>query len=422
MLLSSRCLPSRSLLVAIAASVITGCGTVAERPDEVAVKASTLTPNYSALEARVEHNQSEVASTFTASLDPKIETLTRLESSYTHELGNSSQQLRLGDAVSTSGMWSNSVRFGGVQFATSFESSGTALTNSTLAASGVAVLPTAADALFASLKADESLLAQQNLSVGPVSVKGNNTLGFTARDSLGRGQTITAPMIESARLVQSGCSDFAVGLGKMRRDFAVTSNEYGPLFANTTVACAAPLGLTIEGQGEYVADEVAALGVGIARQLGWLGTASVAVASSQAEVGAGWLARVGFEHQSSLFNVMLRSRIQSREFRDVGSAWSIDPIMQRNLASVGLNTGRTTNLAVAYASQTTWAQERSDLISLSQSLALGRGSIAMSAGHSLVDSIGSSVFLSYKRPFGSLPRRPTIREFDLDLFNIPLMN
>jgi outer membrane usher protein FimD/PapC len=119
---------------------------------------------------------------------------------------------------------------------------------------------------------------------------------------------------------------------------------------------------------------------------------------------------------------MLRSRIQSREFRDVGSAWSIDPLMQRNLASVGLNTGPTSNLALAYASQTTWAQERSNLISLSQSLALGRGSVSMSARHSLVDSVGSSVFVSYQRPFGWSLRRETVREFDLDLFNIPLMN
>jgi outer membrane usher protein len=418
--------PMRRLLFTSLAGLITGCGSVAERPDEVAVNASTLTAKYSTIEARVERDQSEVESTFTASLDPSIETLTRLESSYTQTLGGASQHLRLGDTVSSSGMWGNSVRYGGVQFGTSAQSQSSAqsnaLSNSTLAASGLAVLPTAVDALFASINTEESLLARQNLSVGSVGIKGDNTLGFTARDSLGRSQTITAPMIENARLVQSGCSDFAVGLGKVRRDFAVTSNDYGPVFANTTVACAAPLGFTIEGHGEYLADEVAALGVGIARQLSWLGTASVAVASSQAEIGAGWLARIGFEHQNSLFNVMLRSRIQSREFRDVGSAWSIDPVMQRNLASVGLNTGPTSNLALAYASQTTWAQERSNLISLSQSLALGRGSVSMSAGHSLVDSVGSSVFVSYQRPFGWAPRRSVVREFDLDLFNIPLMN
>jgi outer membrane usher protein len=396
---------------------IAGCASVGERPDEVVVHANTLTPKYSAIEARAERDNSEVQSTFAASLDPSIETVTRLESSYTRSLGN--QQVRVGDAVSSSGMWSNSVRYGGVQFGTTADSARGVLSDAHLAANGLAVLPNAADALFASIKADESLLAQQNLSVGAVSV-GANTLGFTARDSLGRKQTLNTPIIETARLVQSGCADIAVGFGKVRRDFAVTSNEYGPVFANTTVACSAPLGFTVEGHGEYLADEVAALGLGLARQVGWLGTASVAVASSQADVGAGWLARVGFDHQNSLFNVMLRSRIQSRDFRDVGTAWSTDPIMQRNLATIGINVGHSSNLALAYASQTTWSQERSNLIALSQSMTLGRGAISMSAGHSLVDSVGSSMFVSYKRPFGSVPPRSLVQEIDLNMFNMPL--
>jgi outer membrane usher protein FimD/PapC len=255
-----------------------------------------------------------------------------------------------------------------------------------------------------------------------VKVGGTNSLNFVARDSLGRSQSITAPMIEAARLVQSGCADFNVGVGKAREDYAVTSNEYGPLFANTTVACAAPLGFTIEGHGEYLADEVAALGLGAARQVGMLGTASVAVASSKTEAGAGWLARVGFEHQNQWFNVMVRSRVQSREFRDVGSALTIDPVMQRNLASIGLNVTSSSTLAIAYASQTTWSQERSNLISLSQSMSLGRGSVSMSAGHSLVDSVGSSMFLSYKRPFGAVPARSPVQEFDLSLLDVQKLN
>lgn len=413
------------LLVALAAPILSmpGCMSAPERPDSVDVSTNAVSTKYrySAIEARVQNSDSEAESSFAASLDPNVDTLTRLNSSYTQTLGSESE-LRLGDAVSTSGMWGNSVRYGGVQFGTVSQVNSDVMGNDSLATSGVAVLPTAADALFASIDHSDALL-RQNLSVdGAVKVSGDNSLNFVTRDSLGRRQSITTPMIETARLVQSGCADFNVGLGKARQDYAVTSNEYGPLFANTTVACAAPLGFTIEGHGEYLADEVAALGLGLARQVGMLGTASVAVASSKADAGAGWLARVGFEHQNSWFNVMVRSRIQSREFRDVGSAWSVDPVMQRNLASVGLNVSRTSTVALAYASQTTWTQERSNLIALSQSMTLGRGSVSMSAGHSLVDSVGSSLFVSYKRPFGMPQHRPVIEEFDLSLLAIPLPN
>src|SRR5690606_13686828 len=116
-------------------------------------------------------------------------------------------------------------------------------------------------------------------------------------------------------LVDGGCADFTVDVGRVRQDYAISSNEYGPLFANTTVSCGAPLGFTVQGHGEYLADELTALGLGLARRLGPLGTASLALASSSTVAGEqGWLAKMGFDHSNSLFNVMLRSRIQSREF------------------------------------------------------------------------------------------------------------
>ena len=412
-----------TILCTAAAVLISGCAAAPDRLDTVDVRTSSVSTKYrySAIEARVQNNTSEAESTFAASLDPNVETLTRLNSSFTHAL-NDQNALRLGDTVSTTGMWGNAVRYGGLQFGTVSATGSNVLESETLATSGVAVLPTAADALFASINRSDALL-RQNLSVdGGVKMSGTNSLNFVAHDSLGRSQSITTPMIETARLVQSGCADFNVGVGKARQDYAVTSNEYGPLFANTTVACAAPLGFTIEGHGEYLADEVAALGLGAARQVGMLGTASVAVASSKTDAGAGWLARVGFEHQNQWFNVMVRSRMQSREFRDVGSAATVDPVMQRNLASIGVNVTQSSTLAIAYASQITWSQERSNLVSLSQSMMLGRGSVSMSAGHSLVESVGSSMFLSYKRPFGAAPARSPIEEFDLSLLDISVPN
>ncbi len=74
--------------------------------------------------------------------------------------------------------------------------------------------------------------------------------------------------------------------------------------------------------------------------------------------------------------------------------------MQRDLASVGLNVTDRTNLALAYATQTTWDRVRIDVIALKQSVSVGRGALSMSAGHSFEENFGSSVFISYKRPLG----------------------
>jgi len=385
---------SRVLLQLLLPVALSAC--VAAPPDElepVAVHASKLTPEHSSFNARVLSDAVKVEHSFTASLDPNVEPLTRLESAYTQQIGSdSAQRIRVGDTVSTSGMWGSTVRYGGMQFGTRTSARADVITNSELASPGLAVLPTVEQSLFTSLRARNTDLAEQEVAA------------------------VAAPTIASTRLVAEGCSDFSVGLGKVRRDYALLSNEYGPLFANTTVACAVPLGFTIEGHGVYLDDDVAALGVGLARQVGPLGTASAAFASSRTVAGnAGWLARFGFEHTNELFNVALRSQIQSREFRDIGGVVLSDPVMQRDLASVGLNVTDRTNLSLAYATQTTWERVRVDVIALKQSVSVGRGALSMSAGHSFSENFGSSLFISYKRPLGlSTPARSRIREFDLD--------
>jgi hypothetical protein len=132
------------------------------------------------------------------------------------------------------------------------------------------------------------------------------------------------------------------------------------------------------------------------------------------------MSKVGFEHSNSIFNLMVRSRFQSREFRDIGSMTLNDPVMQRDLASVGVNVTERSSLSLAYATQTTWARERTNLIAIKQSMGVGRGSLSMSAGHSLEDNFGSSLFISYKRPLGRIrPAREAVEEFELHLPQSP---
>ncbi len=387
---SSRVLLQLLLPVALSACV----APPSVEPETVVVRASKLTPADSSFNARVLSDSVKVEHSFSASLDRNVEPLTRLESAYTQQLGSdSAQHVRVGDTISSAGMWGSTVRYGGMQFGTRTSPRADVITSP--ASGGLAVLPTAEEALFTSLGGRSATLAEGDVA------------------------TVAAPTIASTRLVAEGCSDFSVGVGKVRRDYAVMSNEYGPLFANTTVACAVPLGFTVEGHGEYLDDDVAALGVGLARQVGPLGTASAAFASSRTVAGgSGWLARFGFEHSNQLFNVALRSQIQSRDFRDIGGVVLTAPVMQRDLASVGLNVTDRTNLALAYATQTTWDRVRIDVIALKQSVSVGRGALSMSAGHSFAENFGSSLFISYKRPLGlRAPARSPLREFDLDMID-----
>ncbi|HEY6641686.1 hypothetical protein [Povalibacter sp.] len=380
----------------LAAWLVAGCAAPAVRaPESVALKTRTFSAAYSSFNAQVLSDAGALDTSFRASLTRPEEMATRLESAYTYRFADSHEQLRVGDSVSSSGMWGSAVRYGGMQYGTRTTTRSDVITTPDLATGGLAVLPTVADALLMTGDPGSSL-SQNNPSV----TRAWRTGDLIARDALGRSMAIDAPLIASTRLAEPGCSDVSVGAGRVRRDYAITSNQYGPTFANTTVTCGLPLGFTVEGHGEYLADSVTAVGIGVARRLGSLGVASLAYASSQADIGTGWFAKLGFERQGDLFSIALRSRLQSREFRSVGALNTDDPIMQRDLASVGVNVIDGARLSVAYATQVTWSRERMNFIALQQSLNMGRGSLSMSAGHSLADNFGSSVFLSYKRPFG----------------------
>jgi len=412
----------RTIFILVPALALTACAVPqVSEPETVAVRATSLNPAYSSVNAQILSDAGQVDYSFAASIDPNApaNTMTRLQSSFTQQRGEES--LRVGDSVSSVGMWGTSVRYGGMQYGTRSETRDDVINSSKLASSGMAVLPTVADALFASAGEAGTALSRQNLSVDRSLPSGGQSWNLAVQDALGHSESIAAPMIARTRLVERGCSDFSVGVGRVREDYALTSNAYGPMFANTTVVCGAPMGFTVEAHGEYLADEVGALGFGVARRIGSIGTASLAFAQSNAvSGGSGWMSKVGFEHSNSMFNLMFRSRFQSREFRDIGSMALTDPIMQRDLASVGINVTESSSLSVAYATQTTWARERTNLIALKQSMGVGRGTMSMSAGHSLEDNFGSSVFVSYKRPFGGF--RPAgrssmdeIEELDLQL-------
>jgi len=410
----------RTIFILFPALALTACAVPqVSEPETVVVRATTLHPSYSSLNAQVLSDAGKVDSSFSASIDPNAtaNTLTRLQSTYTQQRGD--EIMRVGDAVSSVGMWGTSVRYGGMQYGTSSETRDDVINSSKLASSGMAVLPTVADALFASAGEAGTALSQQSLSVNRSLPSGGQSWNLAVSDALGHSESIAAPMIARTRLVESGCSDFSVGFGRVREDYALTSNSYGPMFANTTITCGAPMGFTVEAHGEYLADEVGALGFGVARRMGSIGTASVAFAQSNAASGgSGWMSKVGFEHSNSLFNLLLRSRFQSREFRDIGSMALTDPIMQRDLASVGVNVTERSSLSVAYATQTTWARERTNLIAVKQSMGMGRGTMSMSAGHSLEDNFGSSVFISYKRPFGGF--RPAARALEDEIEELDL--
>src|SRR6185369_13942733 len=106
----------------------------------------------------------KVEHSFSTSLNSTTEPVTRLQSAYTQQIGEGGEHVRVGDTVSTSGMWGSTVRYGGMQFGTRTGARADVLDNPRLAAAGLAVLPTVEDSMFMSLEGRTTTLSDQDLA------------------------------------------------------------------------------------------------------------------------------------------------------------------------------------------------------------------------------------------------------------------
>jgi outer membrane usher protein len=364
-----------------------------------------IAPTVASLNALLPASGGDFNTTAIATIDPRAKDhFLRLESTWSRELDESAQSLRLGDGISNPGSWGSAVRFAGVQFGTEFDLRSDLISNDRIALSGVSVLPSTADAILA--QAADTPMTQQGISVnGKATVSGVNSLTFNARDANGKITAITRPLFARTLSAEIGCKRYALGFGRARKNYAIESDNYGPLFASTTLVCGTENGLTIEGHGEYLQGDAGLAGVDVARPIGTFGTASVAVAASQKtdqkERDSGWLLRAGWHRSTDRFEVNLRARLQSSEFRELGTEVIPDPITSRIVAGVGAKITEGNTLGFAFANQTTAAYQRTNVISMTHTIELGpkasKGKLSIVADHAVRDDSNASVKVSYVR-------------------------
>jgi outer membrane usher protein FimD/PapC len=195
-------------------------------------------------------------------------------------------------------------------------------------------------------------------------------------------------------------------VGKVREDYAMTSNRYGDWLASTTLRYGLGKTTTLEGHAAQL-DSNSVYGLNIAKRVSATEVVSAAYATSKEGDRSGWLARIGIEHAGPVVSVAVGSRLQSPGFRQLGALPSREEVQRRTLASASVKLGSLGKLGVAGAVQTTYDNAHEDLYALTHSLSLGStGSIATSAGYS--SNNASSILFSFVHPFGNASGSPTL--------------
>jgi outer membrane usher protein len=327
----------------------------------------------------------------------------RLDTTLTLDRPEQATSFRFGDAVSRgASMWGNSVRFGGVQYASNFATQPGFITAPMQNFIGQATLPSTVDVYV-----NNMLTTQKDVPPGPFSisslpvVNGQGNVRMVVRDVLGREQVITQPFYASTTLLRPSLQDFSLELGAVRDGFGIRSNTYGRRFAAGTYRRGLSDRLTAEGHMEAQSGARSTFGLGATALLPSIGVFHAAIAGSRSEAGSGRLWALGVEHQTPMFNVGARTQLVSENFLQLGSEPGLPTPRRLTSANVGLVTGPSGSIGMGYVAQSATAGGPLKIASISYSRSLHRyGYLGISALKTLSGQPNHSIGINWSMPLG----------------------
>ncbi len=299
--------------------------------------------------------------------------LVRLDTTYTRDFPSTLETLNIGDAISDGGTWGNAVRYGGVRWSRNFGLRPDLLTTPLLATSGIATVPSTVDVFV-----NNQLVTSSQLPPGPFvidrlpTVSGTGDVSVVVRDALGREQVLTQSFYSSVILLAPGLSQYSVNVGEIRNNYALESNDYGPMLGEVSYRRGITDSFTLEGHGEYLSGDAHAAGVNAAFAIGQFGIVNFTAAGGGDSAGSGTLSGVGFEHRGKNTSLVAGSLWASRDFAQVGEP--LDPAMrirQRSLLQTGMGLGRFGSLSLAYVRQTYRDSPTQQTLGLTHSISFG---------------------------------------------------
>lgn len=243
----------------------------------------------------------------------------RLETTYTKDLPQSNQTLRLGDAATVQGSWGRQVYFAGLQWGTNFALSPGYNTQALPLISGVSAAPSTVE-----LYVNDALRQVSKVPTGPFAidnfpvVSGSGDARVVVRDVLGRETVLVQPFSIHQDLLAQGLSAWSVEAGALRRDLGIDNAHYGPRFTSGVWR----YGLTQQTTSEFkleFSEQTRALGAGLSQALPGqhLGTLALVYSKDDA-AGEGHLALLGLEKQGPMLSYALRWQTASDPFRTLG--------------------------------------------------------------------------------------------------------
>ncbi len=324
----------------------------------------------------------------------------RLETTFTRDLPDSNQTLRLGDTSTRPGMWARNVYFGGVKWGSNFALTPGFISQPLPALSGTSAAPSTVE-----LYVNDVLRQVSSVPTGPFAIDnlpgmtGGGEARLVVRDILGRETVITQPFFTSAQLLAQGLNDWSVESGRLRLDLGKASGHYGQGFASGTWRRGLTDQFTVEGHAESTRqNQVLGLSTiaGLPGQT--LGKAALA-ASRESSLGTGHLWLLGLERQVLRSGIYLQAQGASINFRQLGQDPTAFPTKLQLAGNATYTTEKMGTVGVGFASIDRFDNPRVTTVSGSYSTRLGeRNSLSVTASRAIVGGGGYSIGMTLVVP------------------------
>ena len=341
---------------------------------------------------------------------PRATQWVRLDTTFTHDFPSRVERLTIGDSITTSGSWGSAVRIGGISWGKDFSIRPDLITTPLLTATGSAVVPSTVDVFVNNQK-----VTSQTLPPGPFiidrlpAITGSGQISVVVRDALGREQVLTQSFYSSLSLLAPDLSQYQINVGRIRNNYALTSNDYGDWVAEGTYRYGINSSLTVEGHAEVLQNFGHAFGVNVGAAIGRYGIVNVVAAMSgsddksstqSASRKSGYLWGAGIESSLSRVNFTLSTKLASRDYRQVSNAgYGYLQFKQRDLAQVGVSMNRAGSLAAAYVRDSYYELPAQRNVSVTyNTLIANQVSLSLVASRSMSEQHTNSYFLTFTIP------------------------
>ncbi|WP_434777915.1 fimbria/pilus outer membrane usher protein [Neisseria sp. Ec49-e6-T10] len=289
----------------------------------------------------------------------------------------------LGDVITGSLPWTSSVRLGGIKISRNFSSNPSLITYPLPEFSGQAAVPSTVDLYINNYK-NKTL----NVDPGPFSINslpyinGAGEAVIVTKDTLGREVQITQPFYVESTLLKKGFIDFDFSAGALRKNYGISSSDYGDLALSSTIRYGLSNKLTIEGHTQ-MSKGLTTAGAGVTLQLGLLGVLNTSYNKSYADNNTdeanevfssnskGQQTSIGYSYSRRLFSFNARRTQQSKGFKDLSSIdLNTNNRYHTDQISGSLSLGTFGSLSAGYVNVKNYDEPATRLLNISYSKSL----------------------------------------------------